>query len=48
MSKPAWGTKRFCPSCGARFYDLRRTPITCPVQAASCAEQFYQYHSERK
>ena len=31
MSKPAWGTKRVCPSCGARFYDLRRTPITCPV-----------------
>ena len=31
MSKPAWGTKRVCPSCGARFYDLRRDPITCPV-----------------
>ena len=31
MSKPAWGTKRVCLSCGARFYDLSRTPITCPV-----------------
>jgi len=31
MSKPARGTKRVCPSCGARFYDLNRTPITCPV-----------------
>ena len=31
MSKPAWGTKRVCPSCGGRFYDLGRTPITCPV-----------------
>ena len=31
MSKPAWGTKRVCPSCGVRFYDLSRTPITCPV-----------------
>jgi uncharacterized protein (TIGR02300 family) len=31
MSKPAWGIKRVCPSCGARFYDLSRTPITCPV-----------------
>jgi uncharacterized protein (TIGR02300 family) len=31
MSKPAWGTKRVCPSCRARFYDLSRTPITCPV-----------------
>ena len=31
MSKPVRGTKRVCPSCGARFYDLSRTPITCPV-----------------
>jgi uncharacterized protein (TIGR02300 family) len=31
MSKPARGSKRVCPSCGARFYDLNRSPITCPV-----------------
>jgi uncharacterized protein (TIGR02300 family) len=31
MSKPARGSKRICPSCGARFYDLSRTPIVCPV-----------------
>ena len=31
MSKPARGTKRVCPSCGARFYDLNRTPMVCPV-----------------
>ena len=31
MSKPVRGTKRVCPSCGARFYDLNRSPITCPV-----------------
>jgi len=31
MSKPARGTKRVCSSCGARFYDLSRTPIICPV-----------------
>jgi len=31
MSKPARGTKRVCPSCGARFYDLGRSPITCPA-----------------
>jgi len=31
MSKPARGTKRVCPSCGARFYDLNRTPIVCPA-----------------
>src|SRR5215510_7818700 len=31
MSKPARGTKRVCASCGARFYDLNRTPIVCPI-----------------
>jgi uncharacterized protein (TIGR02300 family) len=31
MSKPARGTKRVCSSCGAKFYDLDRSPITCPV-----------------
>ena len=31
MSKPAKGTKRVCASCGARFYDLSRTPIICPA-----------------
>jgi uncharacterized protein (TIGR02300 family) len=31
MSNPARGTKRVCPSCGARFYDLNRSPITCPA-----------------
>jgi uncharacterized protein (TIGR02300 family) len=31
MSKPAKGTKRVCQSCGARFYDLTRSPIVCPV-----------------
>ena len=30
MSKPARGSKRVCQSCGARFYDLSRTPIVCP------------------
>ena len=31
------GTKRTCQSgsCGARFYDLDRDPITCPVCNAS-------------
>jgi len=31
MSKPARGTKRVCASCGARFYDLGRSPIACPL-----------------
>ena len=34
MAKPEWGLKRSCQSCGARFYDLRRTPIVCPVCSA--------------
>jgi uncharacterized protein (TIGR02300 family) len=28
--KPELGTKRACPSCHSRFYDLRRDPIVCP------------------
>jgi uncharacterized protein (TIGR02300 family) len=28
--KPAWGTKRTCQSCDAKFYDLNRSPIACP------------------
>ncbi len=28
--KVDWGTKRICPNCGARYYDMRRMPITCP------------------
>jgi uncharacterized protein (TIGR02300 family) len=30
VAKPEWGLKRTCQSCGARFYDLARSPITCP------------------
>lgn len=30
MVKPEWGEKRTCLGCGARFYDLRHDPITCP------------------
>jgi len=30
LAKPEWGTKRICPSCGARYYDLSRDPIVCP------------------
>lgn len=28
--KPEWGTKRTCPKCGTRFYDLGADdPVTC-------------------
>lgn len=30
MAKPEWGTKRICPSCGTRYYDLMRDPVVCP------------------
>lgn len=30
MSKPEWGTKRLCQSCGIKFYDMGRARITCP------------------
>src|SRR5215472_15547974 len=36
VAKPEWGTKRICPSCGARYYDLLRKPVVCP----KCATPF--------
>lgn len=30
MVKAAWGAKRTCHGCGARFYDLNKNPIVCP------------------
>ncbi len=30
MVKPELGTKRVCPSCAIRFYDLLKNPIECP------------------
>ena len=30
MVKPEWGTKRACPKCGTRFYDLGNDhPVHC-------------------
>ena len=36
MPKEEWGTKRLCPTCGSRFYDLRHDPMTCPA----CGSEF--------
>ena len=36
MPKEEWGTKRLCPHCATRFYDLRNDPLTCPA----CGNQF--------
>ena len=30
MAKPELGLKRVCVACGTKFYDLTRTPVTCP------------------
>ena len=30
LAKPELGVKRVCGSCGAKFYDLARSPIVCP------------------
>ncbi len=36
MTNPALGTKRNCPNCNSHFYDLNKTPATCP----KCKHQF--------
>ncbi len=30
MAKAELGTKRVCVACGARFYDLTKSPAICP------------------
>lgn len=30
MVDPKLGSKRVCEACGAKFYDLNKSPITCP------------------
>jgi uncharacterized protein (TIGR02300 family) len=30
VAKPELGTKRLCPGCGAKYYDLNKDPISCP------------------
>ncbi|HEY3778509.1 MAG TPA: TIGR02300 family protein [Rhizomicrobium sp.] len=35
LVKADLGTKRVCPSCNARFYDLQKRPIECPKCAVS-------------
>jgi uncharacterized protein (TIGR02300 family) len=38
MVKPEWGTKRSCPKCGTRFYDLNKEePVTC----IECGEEWF-------
>ena len=42
MARPDLGMKRQCMNCGAKFYDLSKSPIVCPkcatvFQAAAAA-----------
>ncbi|WP_037502214.1 FYDLN acid domain-containing protein [Sphingomonas jaspsi] len=38
MVKPEWGTKRTCPKCSTRFYDLTKDePVTC----IECGNQWH-------
>jgi uncharacterized protein (TIGR02300 family) len=37
MVKPEWGTKRTCPKCSTRFYDLGNED---PVHCISCGADF--------
>jgi len=30
VSKAEWGTKRICPSCTTRYYDMKKNPPVCP------------------
>ena len=30
VAKQEWGTKRLCPNCGTRYYDMQHDPIVCP------------------
>ncbi|HEU0117435.1 MAG TPA: TIGR02300 family protein [Alphaproteobacteria bacterium] len=36
MAKAEWGLKRICPSCGTRYYDMKKNPPVCP----SCGTAF--------
>lgn len=38
MAKPEWGTKRSCPKCGTRFYDLGKED---PVACIECGEEWH-------
>ena len=37
MVKPEWGSKRTCPKCSTRFYDLGKDD---PVHCISCGTDF--------
>ena len=34
MGKPEWGNKCLCQACGTKYYDMKKSPATCP----NCSE----------
>ena len=46
MPKDEWGTKRACPKCGVRFYDLNRDPITGPCGATYSLASITETHKK--
>jgi uncharacterized protein (TIGR02300 family) len=30
VAKAEWGMKRLCPSCGTRYYDMKKKTPVCP------------------
>ena len=46
MPKDEWGTKRVCPKCGERFYDLNKDPITGPCGATYSLASITEAHKK--
>ena len=42
MARPNLGSKRVCPSCNAKFYDLGRDPAVCPECGAGHPQANFQ------
>ncbi|HET6375418.1 MAG TPA: TIGR02300 family protein [Methylocella sp.] len=38
MAKPELGNKHQCQNCGTRYFDLNRSPITCPKCGTVCED----------
>ena len=45
MPKAEWGKKVICSNCEAKFYDLNRKPVTCPVCGTEQADPSNEFQS---
>ena len=39
MPEADWGLKHTCQECGAKYYDMGRSPISCPLCGATLIEK---------